>query len=196
MPDDKENFSFTQKIKELTNKEKYSNPKISPEGYGSFTSTNSHFGNNNNATLALDSNERADLISEIKTALEVLRETAKVDRKDIQSFVISIRKATKHVEKAIQLSKTYNAETFHDIMERVFFNLKFLRITNETFILHKGQETENYAYLMKELRLLHSFFTNRKTKYIEIGDIPEIIEIIENWLNLESKSLDSKAKCD
>lgn len=185
MAKDNDKSSFSERIIELTSKEGYKRPIVSPEGYGSFSSQFSNsecIAETGISNFIIKEEERAEVLDNVKILLKILKEADQQEKNDLVNLkpvLVRIKEAVKQVDKIFQILKNHNADEYCEIMSWAMFNLKFFKITNESRILSNQYDLgENFNYLILELRNLHSMFKKRKEKTFEITDLLGIIEKI------------------
>ena len=182
MPKEDE-FSIASQIKALASKEEYKNPKISPEGYGTFRNVPVEAAQLNKDEVCLPKTD-PELENAVKLLLDLLKQHGNNLASDTKKYIKDVRPIIVQADTALYLAQKHNVSLYKDALGWALFNLKLYKITFESPLLPKEDTTQSlYSYFIKELRILNQLFLAKKEKSIEFVNINDIRDGLMQRLN-------------
>lgn len=173
--------TLSEKMRILVDKKIFENPKVSPEGYGSFISTKNSLdtmiSHANSLKMKADELNNKDSIAILFKSLYLyLRSLVSISENDLKAYLNMIRVIIKLVEYMISHAKKHNVPDCIAALEWGLFNLKTVRLFKEADLIKNNKDTATYAYLINVLKDLNGLYDKNKINTIEVVAI-EFLEV-------------------
>lgn len=186
MKEDEKNFS--KRVAILSQNKNYENPKITPEGYGSFiTPAESP---NDPLSKAKEFKSKADTLNNkesitlyLNSLFYYFKEQQRTEKEDIKTYLSMLKFVIKLTEHTIAHSKKFEEHKTASALEWALFNLKLIKLMKEADILSKIPDMQFYMYIIDTLKSMEVYRNSNKTECIELVEIEDLEDGIKKRLD-------------
>lgn len=179
MKDEKED-NLAKELSALSANKEYQNPKISPEGYGSFIPAPGGILESLQQRAKLLRAEAETINTQecvplyLDALFYTLRAQAHQNKNSIGEYLNSLKSVIKLSEIVYFQARKHGCEKVGDAMCWALFNIKLAKLIKESALLKKDPDAGTYAYIIDLLRGFNTYYDSKQGETIELVAVEDI----------------------
>lgn len=179
--------NFPKRIATLAQNKEYENPKVTPEGYGTFICPSMTPEDTLNKAKTLKAkgdalNNRDSINLYLESLFLYLKQTSKSQKEDIKVYLSTLKYIIKFAEHIIGHALKFEDKKTVRAIEWALFNLKLIKLMKESDILSKNPDLQFYLYILDSLKSMESYRASNDSQSIELVDIEDLEDGIKGRL--------------
>lgn len=181
--EDGHDSNLTRKIERLSASREYENPRVSPEGYGSFVPSRdaSHDSSESLRARAKLLKSEADAMNSrdavpiyLESLFCYLQVQAQIGKHDMKACLNMVKFIIKFAEHIHSQAKKHDCEKTAEALEWALFNLKLFKLVKDVDFLPKNIDTGLYCYVVDVIKGLGVYYDAKSPDSIEIVPIEKL----------------------